>query len=472
MNKDLYRSFNLVIGISFTLVVLTSLVFSTGIVDTGDGIAHFNISRYSWKYPNLLLDHWGKPLFTLLSSPFAQLGIKGMILFNLVCALLTGHFLIKAAKPLGIEQRWLVLLCLFAAPVYFNMVIAGLTEVLFALLCAWAISLLLQAKHINAAIILSFLPFARPEAYIILPFFILYLMWKDWRSLPYLLLGTVAYAVVGAIVLDDFLWLINKDPYANAEVGVYGFGNPLDFVKSTKDILGIPITIIFLLGMILVSVLKRTEETTSSDKRIQYWLLLILPAIAILAVHSYLWWKGLHGSAGLKRVIATSAPMVALVAGAGLDRLASFLPMGAWRKGFLGIIAFVLCFTLYDRVDIIVEYNRKHLTAQKASQWLAEELEEDQRLFYLDPLVGFELKIDPYDQEKSVRIWSMEREGPNAMQSGDIIFWETHFAPQEGGLPKAELLEDMELDLIYEDAPLEPYPMRDTTYEVLIFRKK
>jgi hypothetical protein len=164
--------------------------------------------------------------------------------------------------------------------------------------------------------------------------------------------------------------------------------------------------------------------------------------------------------------------MVALVAGAGLDRLASFIPAGAGRKAFLGLIAFVLCFTLYDRVDIIVEYNRKHLTAQKASHWLREELKEDQRLFYLDPLVGFELKIDPYDQEKSVRIWSMEKQGRNAPQSGDVIFWETHFAPQEGGLTKNELIENSDLDLIYKDAPAEPYPMRDTTYEVLIFRKK
>ncbi len=269
----------------FILVVISALIFSTGMVDPGDGIAHFNISKYSWKYPKLLLDHWGKPLFTLLSSPFAQLGIKGIVVFNLLCALLTGRFVLRAGKSLGIEERWLILLCLFAAPVYFKMVIAGLTEILFAMLCAWAISLLLESRFKPAAIVLSLLPFARPEAYVVLPFLAGYILWKDWKVLPWLLTGTVIYSVAGAIVFGDFLWLINNDPYAGAEIGAYGFGNPLDFLKSTKDILGIPVTVLFALGLILVSFWP-PRKNPSSDRRVQFWLLLIL--IGIVAYRSQL----------------------------------------------------------------------------------------------------------------------------------------------------------------------------------------
>lgn len=459
-----------VVFLLFFMAVVSALIFSTGIVDPGDGIAHFNISKYSWKYPRLFLDHWGKPFFTLLSSPFAQFGIKGMIVFNLICALLTGRFVLNAGKSLGIESRWLILLCLFAAPVYFKMVIAGLTEILFAMLCAWAISLLLEKRFKPAAIILSLLPFVRPEAYIVLPFLAGYLLWKNWRALPWLLTGTIVYSIAGALVFGDLLWLINNDPYASVQVGVYGYGNPLDFLKSTKDILGIPITITFAIGLILVSIWPR-RSTSIGERRIQYWLLLILPAVAITVVHSYLWWKGLHGSAGLKRVVATSAPMVAIVAGAGIDRLTAFISPLSVRKVLLGVVAFVLAFTMYDRVDVIVEYNRKQLTSQEASHWVAAHLKEGQRLFYLDPLIGFELGIDPYDQEKAIQIWSMETEGAGAMRSGDIFYWETHFAPQEGRKPKASVMEDQTLELIREFHPEEPYPIRDTFYEVLIFRK-
>lgn len=58
-------------------------------VDSGDGISHFSISNESWNEPALFLDHWGKPLFTLLSSPFAQLGFKWYVGFNILVFALT-----------------------------------------------------------------------------------------------------------------------------------------------------------------------------------------------------------------------------------------------------------------------------------------------------------------------------------------------------------------------------------------------
>ena len=49
----------------------------------------------------LYLDHWGKPLFTLLASPFAQLGFAGMKAFNALCMLgvAADH---AAGPPLGL----------------------------------------------------------------------------------------------------------------------------------------------------------------------------------------------------------------------------------------------------------------------------------------------------------------------------------------------------------------------------------
>ena len=56
------------------------------------------------------------------------------------------------------------------------------------------------------------------------------------------------------------------------------------------------------------------------------------------------------------------------------------------------------------------------------------------------------------------------------METGDILFWETHYAPQEGGLPKQQIINDERLELIYELSPEEAYLMRDYKYEVLIFK--
>src|SRR6202008_2844708 len=72
-------------SLGITVLWLFSLLISNEIPpDTGDGIMHFFISEAAWEDPLLLLDHWGKPLFILLSSPFAQFGFNGIIIFQLL----------------------------------------------------------------------------------------------------------------------------------------------------------------------------------------------------------------------------------------------------------------------------------------------------------------------------------------------------------------------------------------------------
>ncbi|NNK80780.1 MAG: hypothetical protein HKO93_04710, partial [Flavobacteriales bacterium] len=107
------RAIEISIQLAFVLLVAIVAFTSGGLLDTGDGIAHYQIARFSWSHPELFLHHWGKPLFTLLSSPFAQIGFNGMITFNLICAALTGYYLLKLSKSFSIERAWVALLCLF-----------------------------------------------------------------------------------------------------------------------------------------------------------------------------------------------------------------------------------------------------------------------------------------------------------------------------------------------------------------------
>lgn len=66
------------------LSVLTFLGFyyvaslSPGVEGGMDSYNHYLISRFSWIHPKeLLLDQWGKPLYNILASPFAQFGMMG-----------------------------------------------------------------------------------------------------------------------------------------------------------------------------------------------------------------------------------------------------------------------------------------------------------------------------------------------------------------------------------------------------------
>ena len=102
------RMLNLLIVtcLSFIFVGYTYFL-GENILDPGDGIKHFQIAKYSWDYPSLLLHHWGKPLFTLLSSPFAQLGFNGMIFFNILLFVVCAVFILKIAQQLSLKYGWL-----------------------------------------------------------------------------------------------------------------------------------------------------------------------------------------------------------------------------------------------------------------------------------------------------------------------------------------------------------------------------
>ena len=82
-----------------------------------DNYSHFRISKYAFNYPYLFLDHWGKPLFTILSSPFAQFGFKGIQLFNVILGLLTALFAYLTLKKLEFKNAWLIIFFICFTPI-------------------------------------------------------------------------------------------------------------------------------------------------------------------------------------------------------------------------------------------------------------------------------------------------------------------------------------------------------------------
>src|ERR1043165_5405053 len=71
----------------YALICAVTIIAFDGTGDAGDSITHYLFSRYAPIHPQLYFDHWAKPLFVLLASPFAQLGITGMKIFNSLVSL-------------------------------------------------------------------------------------------------------------------------------------------------------------------------------------------------------------------------------------------------------------------------------------------------------------------------------------------------------------------------------------------------
>jgi len=189
-----------------TILLSWVLVLDYSVLDPGDGLKHFLIAKYSWQYPHLFLDHWGKPLFTLLSSPFAQFGFKGMLLFNALLFLITGIIILKIAKLLSLNNGWLAVVFCFAAPIYFSIVLSGLTEILLATLIIAALYFFLKEKYVIGCLILSFSYFSRPESLFVIMWFVSYLVInKKFKYIPLLGISIVLYSVVGYFHYQDIL---------------------------------------------------------------------------------------------------------------------------------------------------------------------------------------------------------------------------------------------------------------------------
>ncbi|MGB4079391.1 MAG: hypothetical protein WBK43_12820, partial [Prolixibacteraceae bacterium] len=117
------------------------LLFSESAYGYGgaDNIGHYQIARYAFKYPELFLDLWGKPVLTTLMAPFALFGFAGARFFNVLAALVTLWLTARISDRLYPGSGLFAAIILAFTPVFFHLVPSCLTEILFACVLAAAV---------------------------------------------------------------------------------------------------------------------------------------------------------------------------------------------------------------------------------------------------------------------------------------------------------------------------------------------
>jgi hypothetical protein len=303
-----------VIAIGFGVLFLAFvLLFSSGIVGITDSVMHYLYARYAFKYPAHFLDHWGKPLFIMLSAPLSQLGFKGAVAFNLICGSIAAWLLFKIAKKLGKESAWAVILMLIFLPVYFANMNTSLTEVLGSLVLVTAIYLFLYQKFIAAAIVISFLPYARTEGMMFITLFILAFFWmKSYRAIPFLLVGFLFFSITGMIVYGDFWWFFTSMPYRVHSSEIYGSGSFFFYIGRFHEIMGYPLVILAVIGIFdLAWRWYRTRPARRADWTTEFF---ILPAafLGFILAQSFLWWQGMMGVLAAYRFMVVVLPLGAI----------------------------------------------------------------------------------------------------------------------------------------------------------------
>ena len=308
-----------------TIILLWITYTAQGVLDSGDGVQHFLITKWSFKHPELFLDHWGKPFFTLLSAPFAFVfGFKGMMIFNILLFVISSVLLMKIIDRLFNKSRYLALfasLFLFSAPIYTEMVLSGMTEILFGTLSLLATYLLIEKKYLWAAAVASFLPFSRPEYGVVLPLIALTLLYrKQWKAIPFLLTGFVLFGLWGLFVFNDFLWFIHQHTYTG-EASFYGHGEWYHFIKQYPNITGKFLALMLIIATFGILRYLTKKANWSSGYAPELFFVITGSICGILFVHSYIWWKGTNSSLGLIRVMATVIPFIVLYSIWGIAEL-------------------------------------------------------------------------------------------------------------------------------------------------------
>ena len=438
-----------------------------------DSFVHYMISHYSFKYPNLFLDLWGKPLFTILSSPFSQFGFQGIKLFNVLVSLFTAWFAFKICEFYKLRFAYLAIPFVLFAPIYFLLIPSGLTELLFGLVIILSVWFFLNERYLVSAIIISFLPFARNEGFILIPFFILaFLLKRKFKVLPFVLTGFVFFSLLGWKHFGNLFWIIQKNPYQGA-ADIYGSGSLFHFAERLPQIIGVPILFLFAIGLIFI--LYDYIFVKSSRSLNSYFLLLIVfPLLTYFSAHSYVWWKGLGSSLGLTRVMAGIVPLSAIIAVKGIDWLASRFQNHKIVQYLINSIFLILVIYLpFNNHRIPFKFDGAEKLLKQSSGWLVSEGLDKKLIYYYDPMYCYFLNKDIFNGEE-VRQQIQNRDNPGEeVVLGAIVLWDAHFGPNEGRMPIEKLKNNDDFVLLKHFVPEVPFKvLNNYNYEIYVFQRK
>lgn len=452
------------------LLQLALILLSIDCYGGADNVNHFRISRYAWKYPELFLDLWGKPVYTTLAFPFSVLGMKMARLFNVLVGLAAIFFTIKTLQLYSKKEHLLPAVFIAFSPMYFLLMQSCMTEILFSLFLVFSFWLFFKEKYSCAAVVFSFLPFVRSEGIVIFPlmFVALVLSRKYWPVL-FLATGALFFTLIGYPHFKDWFWIVHQTPYSMG-ASVYGSGSLFHFVNKSPQIFGQPFLFFLIIGLAVWTSIQ-VKSFKPTEKPFLFWFLISGSFVVFFAAHSYVWWKGTGSSLGLIRVIASVIPLAAIIATIGFDIVLERIKNKFVQIGFAVVVVIAQLIVPFAQHHMPFKPERPQLLMLDAANYLKSE-KVTSKIYYFDPYLIHFLNVDPFDQKLS-NFGIADRQQPSvSMNDGDILVWDAHFGPNEGGVQLENLNNDPHLQRIKSILPDENFKvLGGYDYGIYIFKK-
>ena len=411
--------------------VLTVLLCSTSTYDNGDSIMHFLISKHAFQHPYLFFDHWGKPLFTLLSSPFSQFGFKGIAVFNGIVIYTSAVLVYETTFTLYRKYSISILSaisCLFCTQVLL-FVNSGLTEPLFGLFLIAAAYEVLRHNYAAAAIIISFTPFVRSEGMIIiLVYTTFFMLHKQWYKIVLLFTGLFTYSILGKLLFSyNILWFFTKNPYP-VVAEKYGSGDSiLHYFSQFFFFSGVPFSILFILGLVSFIYLKRNaiNSIIASQSSILFWIVLA-PTGAYFFSHVLFWHIGCCGAFGIQRVLMSIIPLSSVIISFGFIMLSHTIKHRTTIRIVNAVLLIVVIVFPFLNTPSSWNLNKDFElnSTQKTAVTLIEEKSQyiqnsTRKILYSEPYIALLLNLDIYDSNRADRL---NKENIN---STDLVIWDS-----------------------------------------------
>ena len=458
-----------ILGILFLIIAAITNCSAGG----ADNYAHFNIARWAFRYPHFFLDHWGKPVFTILIAPFTQMGFYGARLFNIIAGLSAAWICYLLAAHWKLQKAWLAPVFVIFSPLFFVLMFSGMTEVLFSLALILAVWLFFNDKFVFSAFILSFIILIRSEGFIFFPIFILaFTLKKKFSAIPFLFSGFLLFSLIGQFYYyHNFWWLIDNLPYVGGLGGIYGSGTWYHFLKKMPSYLGFIVLFFFLAGMFVW--VRNWWLIQFKIKSEEFFRLVVLGGCfwGYLAAHSYVWWRG-EMSLGLIRVMVGVTPLAAVIAVSGWEQIHNIIRSKQKKHVFLSATIILTIFNGVLKYKSAFRTDPHIVVLDKVIEWLRKTDNFKQHLIIHDPYLAFSAKIDPWDSRKLQYGFSDPATPEKSLPDSSIFIWDAHFSQNEGRIAAEKIMNNPHFELLAYFEPEYSFKvLGGYDYNAMVFRK-
>jgi hypothetical protein len=447
LNREDIAIILILAGLGLIILIPAAVQSTNYAYETSDDYNHYLFAVSSLGDAKFLFNGWGKPFFTLSLLIFllatgqslenARFLNCGIHLFSVILTYVLARRL-ALRRPAGFLSGILVLL----APQNLELAQSILTEPIFTFLLLLTFLAYSDRRYKVAFVLAGVSLLARSEGLFIIVI-LLILHYGRFKARETIRLGGVAaipptlISLVTTILFKQPFYAFFPPNYSKFQI--YGHGQPFEYVLGTKEAIGLPTMLLALLGIALW-----TLQTRRSNPIIPAFLAF---GIIIVVFHDLIWTFGLFGSWGTLRHLAPATPVFAYFSGYAFQQIWDYAEVKKWDFGYrlplsatsLGFVVLCVVFWTSWYADPVITPTAEVQVSKEAVSWLkanrSDLVDNSQELYIYSPIILALLDLTYANVPKRGTALIDREILDKNLQSGGIVFWDSHHGPLEGRTP-------------------------------------